>query len=397
MATIQQTDTYAPIVPKLIIKELSGRGREIQLTGRALPIGPIEFSGGLNVEVTRYAGNPIATGTVTGVEEEPTTISGEWKDKYIRGLVFNTDTNAFTSSGAAAVSGQNIDTVEQLVELFDSVRRSGQLLQVTWGRITRRGFLKNFKQTWKNTNDCGWACTFEWVSQGEPPANSPVVDPPRPGAARQALRNTADALGDAMDDRPGSVLDRYRAAFDTANRAVTQAGRILDQYEAAVGGYIGDATAPLDLVRNCMTLAGATVGKAQEVIDFFEFVAPEEFFLGDFIDGSVAADGTVTLPPIADNFGQQLLHIGYSTEATFQARILKREAAIEKRTLGAVLESDLLGVYYARAGETLRDVSRTYYNAPDQWRELMLYNDLTTPELTAGQLVLIPRMSQGSV
>ena len=68
-----------------------------------------------------------------------------------------------------------------------------------------------------------------------------------------------------------------------------------------------------------------------------------------------------------------------------------------RSTLGAVLESDLLGVYYARSGETLRDVSRAYYNAPDQWRELMLYNDLTTPELVAGQLVLIPRMSQGSV
>lgn len=397
MATIAQTDAYAPVVPKFIIKELSGRGREIQLTGRALPIGPYELSGNLKVEVTRYAGNPIGTGTVTGVEEEPSTISGEWKDKFIRGLVFDDKAGTFASATAAAVDGRAIESVEQLVELFDNVRRSGQLLQVTWGRITRRGFLKSFKQTWKNTNDCGWSCTFEWVSQGEPPANSPVVDPPRPGNARQALRNTTDALADAMDDRPASVLDRYRAAFDTANRAVTQAGAILDQYEAAIGGYIGDATAPLDLVRNCMTLAGAVVGKAQEVIDLFEFVAPEEFFLGDFIDGSVASDGTVTLPPVADNFGQQLSHIYYSTEAVAQARILKREAAIEHRTLGAVLESDLLGVYYAVNGETMRDVSRRYYGTPHQWRQLMLYNDCTTPELTTGQLVLIPRMSSNTV
>lgn len=397
MSTITQTDRYAPVVPFLGIKELSGRGRAIKLTRRALPIGPFELSGSLKVEITRYAGNPIATGTVTGTEEEPTTISGEWKDKYIRGITFNADTNTSESAPAASVSGRSIETVEELVELFDDVRRSGQLLEVTWGRVTRKGFLKSFKQTWKNTNDCGWSCTFEWVSQGEAPANSPPVDAPRPGDARRAMRDTTDALADAMDDRPASVLDRYRAAFDTANRAVSQAGAILDQYEGAIGGYIGDATAPLDLVRNCMSLAGAVAGKAQEVIDLFEFVAPEEFFLGDFIDGSVASDGTVTLPPIADNFGQQLLHIGYSTEAVYQARVLKRQASIEQRALGATLESDLLGVYYARGDDTLRDVSRRYYGTPDQWRQLMLYNDFTTPELTPGQLILIPRMSSGTV
>lgn len=384
MATITQTDTYAPTVPKFILKELSGRRREIQLTARALPYAPFELSGSLKAEVTRYAGNPIASATVTGIEEDDTTISGEWKDKYIRGAVFDDQSRAFVLAPAAAVDGRAVDTVEELVNLFDNVRRSGQLLQVTWGHITRRGLLTNFKQTWKTTNDCAWSCTFEWVSQGEAAPTSPVVAPPRPGDGQREIRNTANLLDASINDRPSTPT--YREWFASVNQAVGQGRAAINQYGDAITGYVGDAQAPLDLVRNCMALCGSVVSSAQQVIDLFDEVAPEELFFGDFRDGS-----------IINNFAVQIEQLAYRTESVFNARVLKRQAAIERRNLGATLESDLLGVYYAKKGETLRDVSRQYYGAPNQWRDLMIYNDLKTPELSSGQLVLIPRMATGTV
>jgi hypothetical protein len=384
MATIAQTDDFAPVVPAFIIKELTGRQRELRLTGRALPYAPLDLSGSLKAEITRYPGNPIATATVTGTEEDDTTVNGEWKDKFLRGTAFVSSAETSTRPGPAQANGSTIETVERLVELVDNIRRSGQLLQVSWGRITRRGLLTSFKQSWKNTNDCAWTCTFQWVSQGDPPAPSPVVERPRPGDGHRAIRGTSNLLDASINDRPSTPT--YREWFANVNRAVAQGQAAVNQYGNAISGYVGDAQAPLDLARNCMSLCGSIVGSAQEVIDLFDFVAPEELFFGNFRDGK-----------IVDNFALQVEQLAYRTEAVFNARVMKRQAAIERRNLGATLESDLLAIYYAKRGETLREVSTTYYGSPNNWRELLLYNDLKTPELSAGQLVLVPRMDTGTV
>lgn len=85
----------------------------------------------------------------------------------------------------------------------------------------------------------------------------------------------------------------------------------------------------------------------------------------------------------------------YVRESISDARRMRDEAEARRRALDAG-PGFTLGTYRAREGDDLRDVSQMYYGTPTQWRSLMLYNELTTTELYAGQYVAIPRLDPAS-
>jgi hypothetical protein len=81
----------------------------------------------------------------------------------------------------------------------------------------------------------------------------------------------------------------------------------------------------------------------------------------------------------------------YERELITDARRLRDAAVAHQRAMSSST-SDTLGTYKAREGEDLRDVSQLYFGTPYEWRAIMIYNGLSSPELYGGQTIAIPRL-----
>jgi nucleoid-associated protein YgaU len=83
----------------------------------------------------------------------------------------------------------------------------------------------------------------------------------------------------------------------------------------------------------------------------------------------------------------------YTTRVAAVAQQIEVEAVARARAYADTLTGELTSVHVVRRGEDLRDLSQAAYNTPNEWRQIMSYNQLATPELTPGQVILIPRTS----
>ena len=172
------------------IQEITGDQREFRFTGRALPYRPFTISGTQRHDLTWYAGSPEGTLQILGAKEEDTSINGWWKDRFlmpIDAMAVDTRIEAGLASSTAQAAGQNgelgaqingqpVENVRGLAEAVDDMRRKGQLVEVTWMSIVRRGIIKSFRQTWHTAQDLEWELQFAWVNQGSDLAELPVVD-----------------------------------------------------------------------------------------------------------------------------------------------------------------------------------------------------------------------------
>lgn len=158
----------------LTIKEVTGEKRIVELSGPGLP-REWEINGIQRTEIMYYAGNPVGTAQVLGAKEEPTTLSGVWKQT----LLTNQRLEGVTLfSGPSPLSGGEasqpfITDPTEIAVIFDDIRRKGQLLEVNWDIFVRVGILTSFTARFIRREVCEWEMTFDWLSQGE------FVAPPR--------------------------------------------------------------------------------------------------------------------------------------------------------------------------------------------------------------------------
>ena len=76
------TGTVASDGSSFSIRELTGDQRSVILTGRGMPYRPLGFKGKQGLTITWLPGNPIATATVLGPQEDPSDVNGYWKDNF---------------------------------------------------------------------------------------------------------------------------------------------------------------------------------------------------------------------------------------------------------------------------------------------------------------------------
>src|ERR1700690_3424684 len=113
------------------IQELTGPDlRLVVLQGRGLPYRPFKLSTNQRVELEWLPGSPEATSTVLSSKEDPATLNGYWKDKFIG--VSGQDDSAGQGPPPILSQGVGIPPVIDASRLFDSLCRYGQLLEVTW-------------------------------------------------------------------------------------------------------------------------------------------------------------------------------------------------------------------------------------------------------------------------
>lgn len=364
-----------------VIRELSGEGRSVRLVGRALPYRPFSLVGNQRVETTWYPGNPIATATVLGAEEESTSINGWWKDKYL-GVAVGLEGGNVTSPGANqtvpfTVSGERVQTARRAAEVVDSIRRQGQPVEVTWDVQARRGHLTKFEQSWHNAHDLEWKIEFTWTGfveqQGTPTFNQETSV----SETADTLERTNSQLADASVPTV-PLANGFGAAL--AGRLASLTSSVADAQGAVTNLTLGALT-PFDAARRTVAVANGVVEQADALLALLGAQPPRTLL-------AIAA-------PAAATFGQIVASEVYVRRMQTLARRMRREATIRRQVLLAGIQAELLAAYSAREGEDLRDVSRLFYNTPFEWRRLMAFNELTSAALAAGQLVLVPRLQRG--
>ena len=346
------------------ITETTAPERIITLAGRALPYRPFTLTGNQRVEVSWYPGNPIGSATVLGSGLDDTTINGWWKE------IFLGDT---TGPAPFQLNNSPLLTTRDAARAIENFRKGGQLLAVRWDTIIRRGFLKNFEQSWHNNRDLEWKITFAWVDEGE--AAGPAVTP------------STNSISDAFSAFQNIQYRMEEASFPTFPLSDTfglELLNLLGSIYSTIGTLQGlltnlarHSTTPRDAARRTVAVAGALAAAAKQLVALLASQPPMAMW-------------SSTTPGML-RFGQTLRAALFATTLNDLARDLMREAVRRQVELAAQIQSELLAQYVMREGEDLRDVSRQFYNTPFEWRRLMTYNGLRGAETYPGQLVLVPR------
>lgn len=350
------------------ITQLTGQRRAVTLTTRALPYRPFGLKTKQRVELTWLPGNPVATATVLGPQEDPSAINGYWKDKYIGVDPTNTATQPPMIADGIAVT-----SIRDAVALFDALVREGQLLQVTWDTEVRQGFLVEFDKNYHNVHDLEWSMNFNWISRGEPQVPAVTQSPD--------LSNLTSQLTADFDDlnlkfgSPG-----FPFALSPYNLFLGEMGAIeaaVNTVQRAVSNLAALALAPAAAINSAISSCAGLVYLCDSLFNSLQAQTPGSLNYAVPIASQDSATRLTTQLWVYDMLGL--------------TSTLRYSAVDQMQVLLTLTANDVLAVYTARDSDDLRDVSRIYYGTPFDWIALLQFNALSTSRLSMGQVVLIPR------
>ena len=370
------------------------------MVARGLPFRPLDLSVEQRVKVTNPSGNPEGYGTVMGPTYGETTIDGFWKDKFLSYGPSEVPPIRLTGPCTGQHlqgEGTPVTSAQEAVHLLESMVAEGQEVEVSWAFVLRRGYLKKFDTKIHNIHDVEWSATFAWISKAR--VNSvPMFGPP--AGQLETGRSLFDRLARfaRVLDTPRQLVAEHMASFRNTINAVAATSQAIDD---SLSGLAAEASAATEINR-VRGMLGGIAQSAQNVVDSVEAAGWAGMFTDiqrvlPFSDYNINRTDTGFWAQqreldLAAIDPEELLQAQlYTRETITDARRLRDEAEARARAMATPV-SESLGTYRAREGEDLRDVSRLYYGTPDQWRTLMLYNEMTTTELYPGQTIAIPRV-----
>lgn len=341
------------------------------------------------------------------------------------------------SSDPIVVDGEPVESCRDAAKLFDSLCREGQQLEVSWDTQVRTGHLRRFVKRWHNAHDLEWEMEFEWIGRGE---RAPAADTKDQtgadifGAVQgalddlQAIADEVVAITDELQDAVISQLQTIDSIVTGIANAVSSAqanilgiGTALDSFSfgefggsgsgtgggqasqaggvAVSGAALQTATTPQQRAADVLALLGALV----EACDQMAALADQRPYGAHHRDSQPRSrsGGTMTIGEANATGGQgpglaglppteRLVITDWCRRLRTAALALRAEGVDRGARLAELLEEVLQAVHVARAGEDLRDVARTHYGSALDWRRLLLFNNLNTTRLVAGQVVLVP-------
>lgn len=330
------------------IRELTGQQRSVKLEGRSLPYRPTTFHGEQRLKRSDYTGSSTPTVQVLGPKEGPLELKGTWKDKFL---------------------GEGV--AQSLQETFDSIRRSGQELEIQWDRFIRRGFLRIAKFTVLRTQDIEWTMEFEIRTQGEP--DTPVT------ATFVSVGAQQDAEGAALQaslEASKGQLEGFLGRTTALGRFLNGTQQVLDRIQAfrdSATGAIFSARLSLDQARN-------VIARARALRDSGGVVLRE-------------ADGLLSDVQAAGRGLQNVLSLELAkrqVEADALGAIALAVRAEENAL--AFIEPDIVGSVFLAVNQDLRGVAAKFLGTADAWEQLADFNGLVGSAQPAGTLILIPRV-----
>lgn len=370
------------------ITELTGQQRTIRLVGRALPYRPIRFSEEQRAEVDWPAGVPEGVITTTGSKRNPTTVNGKWKDKYLGATADNAFSNPLQP---ATVDSAAVTSAKELVAVFISVCAEGQLVEVQWAHLIRRGILSTFDHEWDNVHDVAWSCTFTWNSDGSKLGPAAFEQSTTSADAASKFQKQRDdlvkAVGSSDKRASGQPFDLpFSPSFVlTLFNLVETVSTSVDQAMNVSAGLAQQSTSPEEAARRTTAVANGLIAQTTDIIDRLDAQPARTQVVGL---APSSRPGLVAVSTIAIE--------AYSRDVRSKAKIIRDTAIEVAATLGVSLSPALLATYRPRNGEDLRDVSRIFYGTSFEWQRLLQFNILDSSLCTAGQTILVPKLDGAS-
>lgn len=396
----------------IVIEELSGKRRRLELTGAGLPFKGATWGSRLIAVTSINPGNgDDATQHVLAAAEMPGSWQGEW------------NTTRLVSSPAQYRDGvgqkaQPISRASSLLDVFRTLQRGGQRLRVTWAqgtaladrKISREGLCIEFVPSIATADDIAWEMTWEWAGTG------------RKYQRAASLRN-----------------DKLASSLKSANLQLSElAGEILSQEmltsaadalknPAALPFTIGDLEAIAQLPQDYMRQLGQMVNLVNNRVEAFASLMKTAATTPVIVANQavdIAANATANFAQIVDDMGQSMPDAytelegdaaGLVSAASFFSvaqdgaeRVLGTFAQIQldlRRQYSAtdagasvndqLSSSGILNVHISKEGETFLTIAWLYYKNADLAEMITKANNFAAYEVSppAGSVLVIPALS----
>lgn len=389
------SDAVNELTSSFVIRELTGDKRSLRLRERALPYRPFNLSGSQRNNIDWYPGSPIGTLQVFGAQEDETSVNGWWKDAFLGGQERGNAPAEVTGESTADVDGTEgtllsssaLTTASALVNVVDDMRRKGQEVEVTWLDKVRRGIIEKFSQKWHTGHDVEWEIGFKWISQGESLSDTKFKD------------DTATDIGDLpnmVQEELTGVLGEDNDLTQSAGEQMSDLLAVIDEASAGLADMADSLTDAVVSIGNTITAPNAALRKVAGILDGIKLAAGDLVDIIDqYLDGASLDQGMdVFVAALPDNgslsFGVVLANRGAARARGDACVRLRDLAARQQAQLLGQATSEMLKIFQARDDQDLRQVSQDAYGTPDAWLGLMIYNNLTSSGLRAGQVVFVP-------
>lgn len=384
-------------------------GGTLTLTGRALPYMPLAISGKQRAEFNWYPGNPQATVQMLGPEEQTISIKGFWKDKFIQGtgaatLSFEGRASeetflGFSEFSTVSVGGRSVASVVELVNIVDTMRRMGRRIMLTWDKVIRYGHIVGFTQTWHTAHYCEWELEFGVMSLEEPNIESSNPNQLDLAAVATMAADWPERVSTAkFINRPFPVT-----LTPKLNAALTSLDAEIFRISSGIGQAAQLAAQAIQIIPNAArsvisSLAGAVSSTSLALGNLTDTALTESFAFATVTQaGSTFGLGeSNALREDSLPFGIQLGAASYQRQISASYRTVRTSSAQMRFDLQRQLQNELKASFVAKQDMDLRDVSTQFYGTPNNWRDLLIYNGLTSSRLTAGQLIWVPQQGYSS-
>jgi nucleoid-associated protein YgaU len=371
-----------------VIRETTGRKRTVTMSGRCLPFRPVPLSTQQRSKITYYPGATEATAQVFGPHHTDLEVTGLLLTRYMA-----SDVCFFLEEPGSA--GEIVDTAERAREVLNDLCRSGQEVVVSWGQepfgVIQRGLVRSVKFPEESPYRIAWEMAFDWIADTEL-----HVAPLLPAADQPAGEGLLDQIDSAINTAQSVLTDLQ----DAYREYVVQTMRRIDTTRSKVAGLVAQAAdlaaKPAQAASNALLMAQSV---KQDLVDT-QTAAIQTAGAYTTIARIWQATGhnlaftpwTATRDRPGDDSGEQTISAVQAAEMDRSRRAMRWQAYVVETQARASMTNPIRDVYVVVAGDTLRRISTRYYGTPDRWQDLADYNGISTDELTAGMVVLIPEV-----
>jgi len=147
----------------LVIEELTGRRRKLDLRGGGLPAKGASFASGMRLTTAWLPGNGVeATQQVLGPREGEPEWEGSWSTP-----VLASEPSYYSEGGG---NEQRVARAKTLVEIMEAITASGAALRITWAQDemtwVRQGRIEEFDPRPRTRDDIDWSIKWQWSGRG---------------------------------------------------------------------------------------------------------------------------------------------------------------------------------------------------------------------------------------
>lgn len=391
----------------VMIEELTGAKRKLELYGSGMPRKGAPWAGSLKKSKTNNMGNADrATLQVLGPAEDPSSWAGRWATT----MLLATPAQFIDEGGKTP---ENIVRAKTLADILEGIFRAGQRLRVTWvqtdsskpRRIVREGVAENWVFAVDTADDVEWSISWDWVSRGPQAAQVDKGGDKTLASLREANRvltqyTTEVAIRDELQSKGGDVfpnsfsLSDLEAIANIPKEFAKQLQQFSTLLTTKIGKYasliVSAAATPVQFATSMTNIATNAITTLNQTIDSMGAVMPDA--LSD-LDGSAAA-----LVNAADYYSvsQDGAENIVGSMAQILANVQQRRSGIKASATGdQAISVDILAVVISRSTDTFYSLSMRYYGTADLSSSIAIANGFDEAEFAppTGTTLVIPNIN----